>query len=176
MCEPTISWQVTVKWCQKFEVRSMDKHPKGRFAMSSTTANVDHVNEIIGENCQIKLQEMARRLNISFGNVFSIVQEDLGIHKLYRRWIPCGLTDYHKQECFQSHRHFCNAILQRGMNFCSGSLQGMKHGSTTLPLKWIEHLWNECRPPHHNARTPRSNFQQEKLQWQCSQTCRVWCM
>ncbi len=74
-----------------------DLAKSGRPSTSLTPEKIGIVREMIENDRRICISEIADRLGISYGSVFSIIHDQLNLSKLSCRWIPKLLTPENKQ-------------------------------------------------------------------------------
>jgi len=75
----------------------------GRPKTVTTLEIIDHVHELIVEDCHISAKSIAEQLGISREQVGSIIHEDLDMRKLSVKWVPkCLNVDQKHQQCQSS--------------------------------------------------------------------------
>ena len=87
-------------------------------------------------NRKLKLGEIAKKLKISEGNVFTILHEHFSMRKLCLKWVPHLLTVDQKQQHVNNSQHCFNTTKR---SFCVNMWQWMKHGSTIS--NWQSAKW-----------------------------------
>jgi len=69
----------------------------------TTPEIIDHIHELILEDCQISAKSIAEQLGISCERVGSIIHEDLDMWKHSVKWVPkCLNVDQKRQQCQSS--------------------------------------------------------------------------
>ena len=69
----------------------------------TTPEIIDHIHELILEECQISAKSVAEQLGISRERIGSIIHEDLDKRKLSAKWVPkCMNADEKRQRCQSS--------------------------------------------------------------------------
>jgi hypothetical protein len=76
-----------------------DTEHSGRPITATTAQNEEKTRELILQNRRIKVDEIAKQLNISNGSAYSVVHDNLQFHKVRARWVPEQLMDEHKRTC-----------------------------------------------------------------------------
>ncbi|XP_065683505.1 protein GVQW3-like [Hydra vulgaris] len=69
-----------------------DTERSGRPKEVTTEDMIEKINDIVIENCKIKVREIANRVNISYKRVFNILHKHLEVKKLAARWVLRVLT------------------------------------------------------------------------------------
>ena len=69
-------------------------HPKS----AVVPENITKVHKIVLSDRQLKLREIADTLKISKGSLFTILDESLGMRKLFSKWVLRLLTPDQKQQ------------------------------------------------------------------------------
>ena len=85
-------------------------------------------SKFVWANHKLKLCEIAEKLKISAGSVFTILHERLSMRKLCSKWLLCLLTVDKNMSTIQS--IVCNCF-NTTKSFCINMWQWMKDGSTT---------------------------------------------
>jgi len=76
---------------------------------------IDHIHELILEDCRISAKSIAEHLGISRERIGSIIPQDLDMRKLSAKWIPkCTKADQKRQGCQSSEQFW---------NFSGGAIQ-----------------------------------------------------
>ena len=65
-----------------------DDEGRGRPIISKNVEIVDSVSSLIEEDRRLSVCEIAQTVDISVGSAHSILHEDLGLRKLWTRWVP----------------------------------------------------------------------------------------
>jgi hypothetical protein len=73
------------------EASLCDKERSGKPVTATDESHLEHVEKVIGENCQIKLKNTAVELGISKERVGHIIK--LGFGKVCASWVSGKLTD-----------------------------------------------------------------------------------
>ncbi|XP_023214386.1 uncharacterized protein LOC111617308, partial [Centruroides sculpturatus] len=76
-------------------------HPKSTVVLE----NIKKVHKIVLKDRKVKLCEIADILKISEGSVFTILHENLSMHKLLSKWVLRLLTLDQKQQCIHDSEH-----------------------------------------------------------------------
>ena len=95
---------------------------------------VNKIHDIMLENHCLKMNEIAKKINISNEHVLNILHEHLGMKKLLVRWVLQFLTMDQKMTCVPIFKvQTSSSAIQA--NFCDVTLQLMKHGYITIHQK-----------------------------------------
>jgi len=65
-------------------------------ATALTTRNEEGTLELIRENRRLTIEEVAGRLNVSVGSVYSLIHDSLKFSKVCSKWVPKEMTEEHK--------------------------------------------------------------------------------
>ena len=87
-------------WHDKFKnghTNVCDSEREGRPSTSTDDLHCSQVNDEIKQNRRIKIDDIAKKYEISHGSVSEIIHNILKYHKVSSRWVPRQLTDVHKQ-------------------------------------------------------------------------------
>ena len=91
-----------------------------RSGYSSTSTNSEKLEEaraMVVQNRRIGIEEIAQKLIVSQGSLFSVMYDSLGIHKVYAGLVPRQLTEDQKH----CHMDICSFHLEcyyiEGENF-----------------------------------------------------------
>ena len=105
------------EWCSAFKKRreTVENEPHERRPRTSITVmNSDGVDALIREKRRITVRELSGILNISDGNVKTIIKQHLQYSKVCARWIPLLLTDEHKSTWVQVAQSLLSRYEQEG--------------------------------------------------------------
>jgi transposase len=98
------SFSTIKKWAGEFkhgrtslEVDSREGHPKS----ATTPEIIEQVHDMILDDQQMKVREIAETIGISKERVGYILHEELDMKKLCARWVPCLLTANQKHTCMK---------------------------------------------------------------------------
>jgi len=107
----------TVKnWVAQFkrgDFSTCDAPCPGRPKIVNMPEIIDHIHELILEDCRISAKSIAEQLGISREWVGSIIRKDLDLRKLSSKWAPkCLKVDQKRQRCQSSEqiRNFFDTI------------------------------------------------------------------
>ena len=75
-----------------------DAERSGRPNEAVIPVNMKKILKVVMDNRKVKLREIADIVKISFGSVFIILHEHLGMKKLFSKWVPHLLTMEQKQQ------------------------------------------------------------------------------
>jgi len=94
----------TVKNCvaqfKRGDFSTSDGPSPWRLTTVSTPEIIEHIHEVIFEDCRISAKSIAEQPGISRERVVSIINEDLDMRKISAKWIPkCLDTDQKLQPC-----------------------------------------------------------------------------
>ena len=64
---------------------------------SGDTKNVENVRNILSEDPNKNIQELANETRISVGSVCTVLHKEVELHKVAAKWIPHILTEEHKK-------------------------------------------------------------------------------
>jgi len=78
-----------------------------------TTKIIDHIHELIFEDCRISARSIAEQLGISRERVGSIIHEDLDMRKLSAKWVLKCLNANQKRQRCQSSEQYLEFFLAR---------------------------------------------------------------
>nr|XP_040579057.1 protein GVQW3-like [Lepeophtheirus salmonis] len=92
--------KTTIKrWFADFKRTGTDDTERpGRPNEAIIPENIEKILKIIMGNCKVKLQEIADTLKLSKGSVYTIINEHLGMKKLFSKWVPRLSTSEQKQQ------------------------------------------------------------------------------
>ncbi|KAL0869565.1 hypothetical protein ABMA27_005831 [Loxostege sticticalis] len=79
------------RWFAEFQrgrVKLSDESRQGRPKTSVTQENVDVVRKLIEEDRHVTYREIQATLDIGMSQIQIILHEQLGVKKLFSRWIP----------------------------------------------------------------------------------------
>ena len=99
--EHCLSLQVFHNWVQKFSelrTRSEDEHRVGRPVEIATPAALQRVENIIRADRRVTIDTVATAIVCSHGQVYNMMHERLGFHKVCSRWMPRQLAPQHKSQ------------------------------------------------------------------------------
>lgn len=88
------------KWVERFKAgwdTTEDEPRSGRPSTSTSTENIHRVQSLVDEDRRMTVEQIAEALGLSYGCVWNILHEDLGMSKLNARWVPKLLTDSQKK-------------------------------------------------------------------------------
>ena len=88
-------------------------------------------------DCKLKLREIADTLKISEASVFTILQESLGMRKLFLKWVPRFLTPDQKQQRVEDSER-CLELFKRGK-------KDFLHRYVTMDETWIHYYTPETK-------------------------------
>ncbi|GFT95559.1 histone-lysine N-methyltransferase SETMAR [Trichonephila clavipes] len=69
-----------------------DDERSGRPNTATTGVNIAKVHQMVLDDHRIKVREVAEVMNMSKGHVCHILNQHLGMRKLFARWVPHLLT------------------------------------------------------------------------------------
>jgi hypothetical protein len=72
-----------------------DEDHLGCLNTSEMMDDAKQVNALIQEDRQLTVTDIANKFDITCGPAYSIIQEDLGYHKICARWVPRQPKDKH---------------------------------------------------------------------------------
>ncbi|XP_064111478.1 protein GVQW3-like [Macrobrachium nipponense] len=70
--------------------------------------NIEEVQRLVMQDCQISVRMLSEALGISIGTVETVLTEDLKLHKVCAKFMPKILSDDQRQFCVES----CTDILE----------------------------------------------------------------
>ena len=88
------------KWLTKFRcgsIRTSDADRSGHPKEVTSQELIDKIHDIVPNDRRLKVREISETVNISVGRVWHILNECLGMRKLFARWVSRLLTADHKQ-------------------------------------------------------------------------------
>lgn len=94
------SYSTVKRWAAEFKrgKQSLEDDPRsGRPAIGCSDENVEAIKELIEADRRLKVRELSASTGLSYGTVYTILHEKLGLSKLSARWIPRMLTAQQKQ-------------------------------------------------------------------------------
>ena len=62
-----------------------------------TPETIEKIHDMVLSDRRFKVREIVEAIGISHGSVVSILNDHLGMRKLFARWVPCLLTIDHKR-------------------------------------------------------------------------------
>ncbi|GFT63953.1 histone-lysine N-methyltransferase SETMAR [Nephila pilipes] len=83
---------------------------RGRPSSSRTDINTARDEEIIQRDRRVTVREIASELYLSYGNVQSIVTDELRYSKVCARWVTRALSSEHKGHSNDVQPHISSAI------------------------------------------------------------------
>ena len=89
------------RWYADFKRGRTDKNDaerSGRSNKAVTPENIKQVLKIVMDDRKLKVREIAKMVNISTGSVSTILNEKLGMKKVFSKWVPRLLTMEQKQQ------------------------------------------------------------------------------
>ena len=75
-----------------------DAERSGRPNEAVTPENIKQVLKIVMDDRKLKVREIAKMVNISTGSASTILNENLGMKKVFSKWVPHLLTMEQKQQ------------------------------------------------------------------------------
>ena len=84
---------------------------------------------------KLKLHEIAKKLKISEGSVFTILQEHLSMRKLHSKWVPGLLKVDQKQQCINDSEYCLQQFQCNKKEFL--------HKYVTMDETWIHHFTSD---------------------------------
>lgn len=97
-----------------------DEQRAGRSVEVTTPENDKKVYKMVMADRRVKVREIVEAMGISYGAVFKILHEHLGLHKVSARWVPRLLTPLQKhdrmdvsQQCLELFRANKDEFLRR---------------------------------------------------------------
>ena len=90
------------RWFSEFQrgrVSLMDNVREGRPKSAVTQENINVVRQLITEDRHVTYREIQESLGIGMSQIQIILQQELGVQKLFSRWIPHQLFDERKTTC-----------------------------------------------------------------------------
>jgi len=96
-----LSRRIFYEWIEMFEngrTNVTDAEHSGRPATATTSWNEERTLELIRENRRITVEEVAGRLNVSVGSVYSLIHDGLKFSNVCARWVPKELTEERKRK------------------------------------------------------------------------------
>jgi len=116
-CKKTLSNVSVYKWSSAFKKgrETVENKPRERRPRTSITGeNSERVDALNRENRRITVRELSGILNISDGNVKTIIKQHLQYSKVCARCIPRLLTDEHKSTQLQVAQSLLSQYEQEG--------------------------------------------------------------
>ena len=165
-CKKTLSNVSVYKWSSAFKKgrETVENKPRERRPRTSITGeNSERVDALNRENRRITVRELSGILNISDGNVKTIIKQHLQYSKVCARWIPHLLSDEHEYTAasgaiiivavwagrgffwilsWQQMRHGCITSCPRANVLqCSGITQNLRNSEKRKPHSLLGRLW-----------------------------------
>ena len=81
---------------------------------------------------KLKVREIAKMVNISTGSASTILNEKLGMKKVFSKWVPRLLTIEQKQQRVDDSESCLLLFTRNKQDFYVGMWQWTKHGSIIL--------------------------------------------
>jgi len=105
-----LSQRIVCEWIERSKNgRTSVKHGEGtgRQSASITDADMEWVYDMILQNRQVTVDEMAHQLQISRGSAYESIHNRHGFHEACTWWVPKQLTELHKEK----HLDICKRLL-----------------------------------------------------------------
>ncbi|XP_035725545.1 protein GVQW3-like [Vespa mandarinia] len=90
-----------IDWYAEFKrdrTNTDDAECSGRPKSEVVPENIKKVHKIVLKDCKVKLHEIADTLKISESSAFTILHENLSMHKLLSKWVPSLVTPDQKKQ------------------------------------------------------------------------------
>jgi transposase len=91
-----LSRRVVYEWIEMFKnIRTSvtDAERSGHPTTATTAQNEERARELSLQNRRVMVSEIAKQLNISIASAYSVVHDNLQLHKVCARWVHKELTD-----------------------------------------------------------------------------------
>ena len=69
----------------------------------------------VEDDRRLTISEIAEGLGVSYGTIFNILHDDLGLEKLSARWVPRLFTEEQKQERMKTSMAFIMMVRMKGL-------------------------------------------------------------
>lgn len=113
-----------VKWLKEGRTSLEDKSRSGRPSEGVSQQNLNRVEELVNQDRQITVREIAVDLQLSHSNVHRILQDHLLLEKKFAKWVPKNLSDTDRQRRVQCAQQNLALIKRHGWNFFSQLVTG----------------------------------------------------
>ena len=126
----TVSFMTVSGWMKKFKTGIYNikgGHRVGRPKTSVTKNHAAAVKALIDEDGRYTVEDIAKSIGISEGNVHEILTKTLGLRKICARWVPDLLIDEQKQERLKC----SNNLLKQFRNCDNRKFSDMLTGDET---------------------------------------------
>jgi histone-lysine N-methyltransferase SETMAR len=118
--EQTMSRATVYEWCEQFregrELVTNEAHGHIR-PTAVTPVNIARVEQVILQNRQVTVRDIAAEVNISVGSVETIIHEHLRFRKVCARWVPRQLTFDQKWTRMKVSEQLLNRFRAEGDEF-----------------------------------------------------------
>lgn len=120
------------RWYSEFQrgrVSLMDDVREGRPKSAVSQENVDVVRQLVKEDRHVTYREIQEHLGIGMSQIQIILKEELGVRKLFSRWVPHLLSDEQKS----TRVNWCRKTLNRFNGGSSNAVYSLVSGDES----WI---------------------------------------
>ena len=136
--EKCYSKSTICRWYSDFKrgrIDTSDAERSGRPIEAVISENIKQVLKIVMDDRKIKVREISEMVNISTGSAFTILRENLGMKKVFSKWVPRLLTMEQKQQRMNDSES-CLALFTRNK-------QDFLRRYVTVDETWIHHFTTE---------------------------------
>lgn len=141
-----LSQRKTYKWFNRFkDGREDDDGRVGRPKTSKTDENVEKIKEMLNENRNLTIREIAEQMNSSYGSVQSILQNDLGLKRVAAKLVPKELNFIQKLHRVEVAKEMIS-IAHSDPTFIKRIITGDE--------MWVYYA-NDTQPRHHASDEPK---------------------
>ena len=133
------SFSTIKKWAAKFKCgcTSLEDDPREGRPKSATSEIIEQVHNMVLDNRQMKVHEIAETIGISKERVGYILHEELDMKKLCARWMPHLLTADQKRTCMK--------ISEQGLEHFNKNKTDFVCQFITMDKTWIHHYTPESK-------------------------------
>lgn len=142
--ENVMSVQIVQRWRKQFLEGHQDVHDEACSGWPSTVttdATFEAVLELVEENLWFTISDLHNSLSmhmeISRSSIGKILKEDLDMHKVCTRWVPCHLTDAPHTQWMGASLMFLSQYTEDGDYLISRIVTGDK--------TWVHHHTHEIK-------------------------------
>lgn len=117
--ERTLKKTAVYDWYNRFQQGQetvQDNDRSGR-PVCVTSALVGEIKEMLDSDRRITIRDLVDRTDSSYGTVFNIIHNELGMRRICARWIPHMLTEEKKRKRVELSKLFLSRVNKQGFHF-----------------------------------------------------------
>ena len=103
------------KWIERFRdgrEAVEDDEGRGKPTTSKNNEKIDFARNLVKEDVQLTIYQIAETLGISVGSAYSILHDDLCLSKFSARWVPKRCAQISSISEMNCQRQFCSKLKQ----------------------------------------------------------------